>query len=152
MIRLVRTNSQDQDFISLVKYLDADLAEKDGEEHSFYSQFNKIDLLKYVVVAYDGKQPLGCGAIKVYDPSTMEVKRMYVSPESRGKGIATFLLTELEIWAGELGLTKCILETGKRQPDAIALYKKNGYKLIGNYGQYIGMENSVCFEKLLKKS
>ena len=152
MIRLARTNSQNQDFISLVKYLDADLAKKDGEEHSFYSQFNKIDLIKYVVMAYDDKTPLGCGAIKESALNTMEVKRMYVSPKSRGNGIATIILTELEIWAVELGYTKCILETGKRQPDAIALYKKNGYKLMANYGQYIGMENSVCFEKLLKKS
>ena len=152
MIRLARTNSQNQDFISLVKYLDADLAKKDGEEHSFYSQFNKIDLIKYVVMAYDDKTPLGCGAIKESALNTMEVKRMYVSPKSRGNGIATIILTELEIWAVELGYTKCILETGKRQPDAIALYKKNGYKLVANYGQYIGMENSVCFEKLLKKS
>ena len=152
MLRLIRTNSQDQDFVSLVKFLDADLAVKDGEEHSFYSQFNKIDSIKCVVIAYDAHTPLGCGAIKEHAPNTMEVKRMYVSPESRGKGIATVVLTELEIWAGELGFEKCILETGKRQPDAIALYKKNGYNLIENYGQYIGMENSVCFEKLLKKS
>ncbi len=152
MIRLIRTNSRDQDFVSLVMFLDADLAVKDGEEHSFYSQFNKIDSIKYVVIAYDANTPLGCGAIKEHAPNTMEVKRMYVMTGSRGNGIATKVLTELEIWTAELGFEKCMLETGKRQPDAIALYKKNGYKLIANYGQYIGMENSVCFEKLLKKS
>jgi hypothetical protein len=57
----------------------------------------------------------------------------------------------LENWAGELSYAKCILETGKRQPEAIGLYKKNGYKLIPNYGQYAEAENSLCFEKELKK-
>jgi GNAT superfamily N-acetyltransferase len=77
----------------------------------------------------------------------MEVKRMYTIPESRNKGIATKVLNELEKWASELAYQKCILETGKRQPDAIWLYQKNGYKSIPNYGKYVEMENSVCFEK-----
>ncbi|MGE5795510.1 MAG: GNAT family N-acetyltransferase, partial [Ignavibacteria bacterium] len=80
-------------------------------------------------------------------PGIMEVKRMYTIPEYRGKGIATRVLIELERWALELSYSKCILETGKKQPEAIALYKKNGYKLISNFGQYEGAENSVCFEK-----
>ena len=79
----------------------------------------------------------------------MEVKRMYTLPDFRGKGIATIVLQELEKWAKELRMEKCMLETGKRQPEAIALYTKNGYRLIPNYGQYAGVENSVCFEKLL---
>jgi len=93
---------------------------------------------------------LGCGAIKEYNGDTMEIKRMYVSPDNRKKGIATKILTELENWARELSYAKCILETGKRQPEAIELYKKNGYKLIPNYGQYTEMENSLCFEKQVK--
>ena len=60
------------------------------------------------------------------------------------------ILAELETWAAELSFAKCILETGKRQPEAIGLYKKNGYKLIPNYGQYAEIENSVCFEKVVK--
>jgi len=150
MIRVIRTDSDNQDFIHLVKYLDADLAERDGDDHSFYAQFNKINKIKYVVVAYENSKPVGCGAIKEYAPNTMEIKRMYTLPESRGKGIATKVLTELETWAGELSYEKCILETGKKQPEAIGLYKKNGYKLIPNYGQYAGIENSVCFEKDIK--
>src|SRR5438045_5825982 len=106
MIKIIRTDSDNQDFIVLVKYLDAYLAEKDGDEHSFYSQFNKIDKIKYAVVAYEDDMPVGCGAIKEYTPSTMEVKRMYTLPESRGKGIATKVLTELETWATELGYEK----------------------------------------------
>ena len=150
MIKIIRTSSDDQDFIDLVKNLDADLAQRDGNDHSFYAQFNKIDKIKYVVVAYENSKPMGCGAIKEYAPKTMEIKRMYTSPESRGKGIATKVLTELERWATELSYEKCVLETGKKQPEAIGLYKKNGYKLIPNYGQYAEIENSLCFEKIVK--
>ena len=148
-IKILRTNSDNPDFIKLVKLLDAYLAEKDGSEHSFYAQYNKIDRIKYTVVAFENDIPLACGAIKEYDSETMEVKRMFTLPESRGKGIATEVLTELENWAKELSYKKCILETGKRQPEAIQLYKKNGYKQIPNYEQYINMDNSVCFEKNL---
>ena len=150
MIKVKRTTSDNQDFIDLVKYLDADLAKRDGNEHSFYAQFNKIDKIKYVVVAYENSKPIGCGAIKEYAPNTMEIKRMYTLPAGRGRGIATKVLTELEIWATELSYEKCILETGKKQPAAIGLYKKNGYKLIPNYGQYAEIENSLCFEKVVK--
>ena len=134
MLTIIRTDSDNKDFIELVKYLDADLAQRDGLDNSFYSQFNKIDKIKHVVVAYENDKPIACGAIKEYSPNTMEVKRMYTRPESRGKGMATKVLTALEIWATESGYEKCLLETGKRQPEAIALYKKNGYKLIPNYG------------------
>ena len=147
MINIIRTNSDSKDFSSLVRLLDTDLAGRDGKDHPFYAQYNRIDKIKYVVVAYENDKPVGCGAIKEYTPNTMEVKRMYTLPECRGKGIATKILTELETWTRELSYSKCILETGKKQPEAIALYKKNGYKLIPNYGQYKEVENSVCFEK-----
>ncbi len=150
MIQLIRTDSENSDFKGLVRNLDADLAEKDGDDHRFYAQFNKIDKIKFVVVAYENKKPLGCGAIKEYDSGTMEIKRMYVTPESRGKGIATKILSALENWATELSYRKCILETGKRQPEAIRLYRKNGYDLIPNYGQYAGVENSLCYAKEMK--
>ena len=150
MIKIIRTGADNPDFIKLVKELDTELALRDGREHAFYNQFNKIDQIKFAVVAYENNQPVGCGAIKEYDPDTMEIKRMYTSPASRGKGIATKVLTELERWAAERAFKKCLLETGKKQPEAIALYKKNGYHLVPNYGQYAGMENSVCFEKEVK--
>lgn len=149
MIDLIRTNSENHDFIGLVKLLDADLAKRDGEDHSFYAQFNTVDKIRYVVLAYENEKVIGCGAIKEYEANTMEIKRMYVWPESRKHGIATKVLTELENWAIELSHAKCILETGKRQPEAIGLYKKNGYKPIPNYGQYAEAENSICFEKEL---
>lgn len=149
MFQIIRTNSTNKDFIYLVKFLDAYLAEKDGDEHSFYAQYNKLDALNHVVLVYENDIALGCGAIKEYNSTSMEVKRMYTLPESRGKGIASKVLTELENWAQELGFLKIVLETGKRQVEAVSLYKKSGYELIDNYGQYEGMGNSLCFEKVL---
>ncbi len=147
MISALRTDSENQNFIALVAELDADLGERDGEEHAFYHQFNSIQNLKYAIVLYFDEKPVGCGAIKAFDANTMEVKRMYILPKSRGKKLATRILNELELWAFDLGYKICILETGKRQPEAIALYTKNGYEIIPNYGQYVGIENSVCFQK-----
>ena len=149
-MNILRTDSDHKDFKALVKLLDADLAVRDGGEFAFYDQFNQIDNLKYVIVAFDGDTAVGCGAIKAFDDTSMEVKRMFTLPEQRGKGIASALLTELEKWARELNYKTCVLETGLRQPEAIGLYKKNGYVQIPNYGQYLGVENSVCFQKELK--
>ena len=149
MEKLIRTDSGSKDFVSLVKLLDKELQIRDGNEHSFYAQYNKLDKIKYAVVAYINNVPVGCGAIKEYDSSTMEVKRMFVKDEYRIKGIATKVLIELENWTKELGFSKCILETGLAQPEAIHLYKKNNYGVIPNYGQYVGVDNSVCMEKVL---
>jgi putative acetyltransferase len=149
MITIIRTDSNHLDFISLVQKLDADLAERDGDDNAFYAQFNKIVEIKFAVVAYDKDQPVACGALREIKPGVMEVKRMYTLPLMRGKGFASQVLSELEKWAAELGYTRCILETGQRQPEAIALYEKNGYSRIPNYGPYAGVYNSVCFEKIL---
>ena len=149
MLTCIRTNSSQNHFQQLVRELDADLGVRDGEEHAFYSQFNKTDMIKHVVVAYDNEIPVGCGAIKEYTADTMEVKRMYVPLQRRGQGIASLILQELEKWCRELNYNKCILETGIRQPEAIRLYEKNGYTRIPNYGQYANVDNSVCFEKSL---
>lgn len=149
MIHCVRTNSADAEFVKLVTYLDADLKRRDGEDHSFYAQFNKIDAINHIIVAYENGIAVGCGAIKEYAADTMEVKRMFVLPEKRKKGIATIVLKELELWAFELSYKKCILETGKKQPEAIELYKRNNYTIIPNYGQYEFVEDSVCFEKAI---
>ena len=144
---IVRTDSSHPDFVSLVRMLDMELAERDGDDSSFYAQFNKIGNIRHVVMAYVDGEPLGCGALKQFGPTTMEIKRMYVLPSARRMGIAARVLSELELWAKDLSCAKCVLETGKRQPEAIGLYRKNGYTQIPNYGQYAGMENSVCFEK-----
>jgi GNAT superfamily N-acetyltransferase len=149
MITTIRTDSAHPDFIPLVKLLDAELAILDGAEHAFYSQFNTINNIKNVVVAYENKIPVACGAIKEFDRNTAEIKRMYTTSGNRGKGIAAKVLSELEAWAKEQGYNRCILETGHKQPEAIALYRKCGYSITPNYGQYAGVENSVCFEKTI---
>lgn len=147
MITLLRTDSTNADFLELVRHLDRDLAIRDGDDHAFYAQYNKVDMIKHCVVAYENDVAIGCGAIKEFDSESMEVKRMYTPPEHRGKGIAVQVLCELEKWTKDLGYKNCVLETGKAQPEAIALYTKCGYKIIPNYGQYAGVENSVCFQK-----
>tara|TARA_R110001583_G_scaffold1089_2_gene9150 strand:+ start:5947 stop:6396 length:450 start_codon:yes stop_codon:yes gene_type:complete len=149
MLHLIRTNSTNKDFIKLVSFLDADLKIRDGDDHDFYNQFNKIDSLKNVVVAHLNEIPIGCGAFKIHPNATVEIKRMYVAPNGRRKGIASKVLTELENWAKELNFKKCILETGKQQPEAIALYKNCGYTITTNFGFYENVENSVCFEKMI---
>lgn len=147
MIRLVRTHSEDLDFRLLVKQLDADLKITDGDEHDFYNQFNAIDSIKHVVVAYSKKQAVACGAFKEFNRNSLEIKRMFTMPEERGKGIATLILKELENWGAQLGYSSSILETGIRQKEAIALYNKNLYNSTPNYGQYAGVKNSLCFKK-----
>ena len=149
MVTVRRTDSSNPDFIALVNALNVELAERDGAAHSFYAQFNTLEKIKHVVVAYADTRAVGCGAIREYAAGAMEIKRMYTRVEDRGKGIASLVLAELEAWAHELGYGRCILETGKQQPEAIGLYQKHGYQLIPNYGPYAGVENSVCFEKSL---
>jgi len=146
MIMIVRTNSENQAFIKLVQLLNADLAKRDGANHPL-SQFNTIDNIKYVVLAFENHEPIGCGAIATYDFNTMEIKRMYVSPEARGKRIGTNMLSELEKWAKELGRSKCILFTGKNQPEANRLYERNGYSQIQKYGKLAEIVDSLCFAK-----
>ena len=144
-----RTDGENPEFLELILLLDASLAKSDGDLHGFYNQFNGLENIKHIVVAYDQGSAVACGAIKAFDKNSTEIKRMFTVPEYRGKGIGSQILSQLETWATELYFTSCVLETGKRQPDAIALYKKNGYLKITNYGQYYGMENSVCFKKSL---
>ncbi|PIB38136.1 GNAT family N-acetyltransferase [Maribacter sp. 4G9] len=148
----LRTDSGNGDFQKLVQLLDADLAERDGEDTAFYSQFNGITQLRHCIVYWADGIALGCGAFKRFDEHSAEVKRMYVDPEMRGKGIASKILKALEEWARELGFTYCVLETGLRQPEAISLYKKNGYAVTANYPPYVGVGNSVCFKKKIGQS
>lgn len=149
MLRIKRTDSSDKDFQQLVRELDADLLLRNGDEQTFYSQFNKIDMIKFAVVAYAGDIPVGCGAIKAFSADAMEVKRMFVQIPSRGKGVARAILTELEQWAHELNYKKCVLETGTRQLEAMGMYESGGYLRIPNYAQYEGLAHSLCCEKVL---
>ena len=149
MITLKRTNSEDIDFKNLVVLLDQDLKIRDGEDHAFYNQFNKTDAIKHVIVFYENDIAVGCGAFRKKKEDTVEIKRMYVHPEHRKKGIASAVLAALEIWVQEVGYDYTILETGKNQPEAINLYQKLNYTIIPNYPPYEKIDNSVCMKKTL---
>ena len=150
MLTLKRTNSTDKDFHFLIVKLDKYLFEQYGKLQEFYGQYNSVENIPTVLIAYVSQQPAGCGCFKKFDESSVEVKRMFVANEHRGKGIGAAILTELEKWAAELGQKATILELGNNQPEAIRLYTKQGYTVIPNYGQYIGMEaTSICLKKEL---
>ena len=149
MLTLQRTDSNNHHFKTLVKLLDKDLQIRDGDEHAFYAKFNKIDTIKNAVIGFENDIHVGIGAFRKFDETTVEIKRMFVQPEYRGKGYATKILIELEQWAAENNYISALLETGKKQLEAISLYKKSGYEIIPSYGQYLNIENSVCMKKKL---
>lgn len=148
-VKIKRTNSDDKDFQYLVSELDKELAVRNGETNDFFAQYNKTDQIKNVIVAFIENKPVGCEAMKEYNDKTMEIKRMFVPREMRGKGVAVAILQDLEKWATKMGYDKCVLETGDKMPEAIGLYKKSNYIVIPNYGQYQNVESSISFEKKL---
>ncbi len=150
MVTLIRTDAENDDLLLLVALLDEELKARDGEDHYFFAQFNKLAGIIGAVVAYVDDEPVGCGAFKQFSDTEAEIKRMFVRSECRGQRIAANVLTELESWADEEGFDACVLETGFKQPEAIALYKRSGYSEIPNYGQYADVANSVCMTKNLK--
>ncbi|MCZ8090109.1 GNAT family N-acetyltransferase [Flavobacterium sp.] len=148
-MKLLKTNSNHPDFQKLTRLFDDYLVEIDGDEKDFFAQYNQI-YIDNVIVCYEDEIAVGCGAFKEYEPTVAEIKRMFVLPEKRGKGIASTVLNALEIWAKENGFQHAILETSNQLTNAISLYQKSGYEVIPNYGQYIDVESSVCMKKILK--
>ncbi len=105
------------------------------------------------VVAYDGETPIACGAFRDLagdEQPTVEVKRMYVRPEYRGRKIGQLILRDLETRARQRGATRVRLETGTRQPEAVRLYESAGYRQIPNFGDYVDAPASLCFERILE--
>jgi putative acetyltransferase len=151
MINILRTTSENPDFKKLIQQLDRELWSRYDESQAQYDQHNKIEDNKNVVIVYIENEPVGCGCLKQFDDDTMELKRMFVHPSQRGKGIAYSILHELESWAKEHTYSRIILETGFKQPEAIELYKKARYKVIENYGPYVGMKESICMAKEIAK-
>jgi putative acetyltransferase len=146
-MHVIRSNSDNTDFQQLIRCLDEELAVRNGILQGQYTQYNIITNLGTVVVGYHDDRPSGCGCFKVFEETTVEIKRMFVTPEKRGSGIAKMILQELEKWAFEKGYRKAILETGVKQYEAIAFYTKLGYQRMDNYGQYTGNSNSLCMGK-----
>ena len=145
----IRTTSENPDFRKMVNALDEDLYQRNGEGQKQYQQFNHINHIKHAIVIYLEGKPVGCGCFKRFDDQTVEMKRMFVQIEMRGKQLAAKMLQELEKWAVEEGYCKAVLETGVRQVEAQRLYSVAGYSKTENYGQYVGMEDSICYSKNL---
>ena len=143
------TDGSNQDFIALCHELDAYLNHIVGgeENRAQYIPYNSPDGIHDVFVAYDGDIAFGCAAFKRYDDKTAEVKRVFIREEYRGQGISKKLMKLLEQTAKEQGYSGLILESGEILTEAMALYRKIGYRVIPNYGQYKDMPESICMRK-----
>jgi GNAT superfamily N-acetyltransferase len=98
------------------------------------------------LVAYVDGTPAACGGWRAHE-TDVELKRMYVSPAFRGRGLARAILAELERTAGEAGYHRVILETGQRQPEALALYRSAGYEPVPSFGYYADAPEAVHLGK-----
>jgi GNAT superfamily N-acetyltransferase len=123
-IKIIKTTSENPDFVALIAALDASLWERYPELKTNYWGNNVIELNPNVVIIYLDDKAVACGCFKKYDKNTIELKRMFVSPEARGMGFAQKILHELELWAHELGFSFSVLETLYKQKEAIGLYQK----------------------------
>lgn len=149
MLAFTRTNGSDAAFCSLTRALDEDLRARYGAQMDFFGQFNhSLDITTALVVRLDG-EPAGCGCFKPFSEDTVEIKRMFVPAEFRGRRIARAILAELEGWARELGYRSAVVETGILQPEAIRLYEAAGYVRFPNYPPYENVKESCCFQKSL---
>ena len=144
---LKRTTSADKDFQKLVTHLDHELWNELKEDQATYDQFNKVPDLSTVLVVYQDGQPVACGCFKQVDANTVEIKRMFVEKQWRGKGLSKLVLHALEQWAIELGFKNAILETSIHFDTARSLYASSGYTIIPNYPPYEGLTESVCMKK-----
>lgn len=147
MLEMEICNSENEQFIDLVKKLNEDLQERNGVKQDFYDKYNILPYIDTVLILKKDGKAVACGCFKPYDNTTVEIKRMFVKKEYRGNGYSKQILRSLEKWASELGFKRAVLETGKNQLEALGLYKKSNYTRIENYGLYLGVEHSVCFEK-----
>ncbi len=147
IVKVVKTTSENPDFVSLIKTFDNYLWERYPELKTNYWGNNVIELNPNVVVIYLEEKPVACGCFKRFDKNTIEIKRMFVSPEARGLGLAQRVLQELELWALEYDYSVSVLETLYKQEEAISLYQKVGYAIVENYGPYLGLDKSVCMKK-----
>ena len=149
-MRFVYTDGSSLDFMELCHELDDFLNELVGgeENRAEYILYNQLDDIHNVVVTYDDI-PVGSASFKKYDDECAEVKRVFVKEEYRNKGIANELMELLENTAREQGYRYLILESGAPLVAAMALYRKIGYKVIPNYGQYKDMSDSICMKKEL---
>ncbi len=150
-MRYEYTNGDNSDFIALCHCLDEFLNELVGgeENRTAYLPYNKLDDIHDVIVVYDGNTPVGCAGFKKFNDKYAEVKRVFIKKEYRGLGISRKLMSLLEREGKKKGFAYFILESGEPLVSAMALYRKIGYKVIPNYGQYKDMPSSICMKKNL---
>lgn len=148
MLAYVRSSVSNPDFQHLVEALDKELWQRYPDIEHQYAPFNSVGDEARVLVVYEEIGPVGCGCFRpMKEPATVEIKRMYVVPSFRNRGIGKEILVHLESWAKEQGFTTAKLETARRQPEAISAYQQSGYKEIPNYGPYANLPESICMEK-----
>lgn len=153
MLTFKRTTSNDTDFKNLIVALDKEFWVRYPDTQQNFVPFNYVDERARVVVAYQDGVAVGCGCFRpMNEELIIEIKRMYVDPAVRGKGIGGKVLLELEGWAKEEGFTKSMLETGVKQPEAIRVYQRSGYTIIPNYPPYENIDESICMMKFLVTS
>lgn len=145
------TDGCNKDFVELCHGLDDFLNELVGgeENRAAYVPYNKLDDIQDVILAYDNDIPVGSVSFKKYDDECAEVKRVFIKEEYRGRGISNKLMELLEDLARKKGYKYLILESGEPLVAAMALYRKIGYEVIPNYGQYKDMTDSICMRKKL---
>ncbi|KUJ63662.1 GNAT family acetyltransferase [Flavobacteriaceae bacterium CRH] len=148
-IKVVKTTSENPDFIFLIETFDTFLWERYPELKKDYWGNNLIEFNPNVIIVYLDEKPVGCGCFKKYNDKAAELKRMFVSPEARGLGLAQLIIKEVEIGAKNQGFEIMILETLYKQIEAISLYQKVGFEIVENYEPYIGLKNSVCMSKTI---
>lgn len=150
-MNFIRTSGKNIDFIENCKLLDMDLDRRVGREiqRDKYNKYNQLDEIQEVIVVYEGEKPIGGGAIRKYNDTDVELKRIFVHAEYQGRGVGTKLVSLLLEWAKEIGYNRVILETGELLAESCAVYKKLGFVVIPNYGPYVNMPESLCMEKRL---
>ena len=148
-MEIVKTDTSHPDFVALIQLLDVELQEQYGAVQALYDEHNKTGVLETTLVGNLDEVAVACGCFQTVDEQTVEIQRMFVCEEHRGKGYSVQLLQELELWAADLGYCRAILETGRKQLEAINLYRKFGYEVTDNYEPYVGIENSICMKKRL---
>lgn len=136
----------DPEVAALVTAQQRELREADGGLDGQVTQTH--DDIRYLAVVVNGRA-VACGGVQALDEESGEIKRMYVRPAYRGRGIARQLLAALEELAYQQGHSSVRLETGTYLPAAVGLYTSCGYEPIPTYGEYIGNPYSVCFAKRL---
>lgn len=149
MPAITRCTGDDADFRALITALDEELGERYGAQMEFFGQYNHSSDVETALVAWIDGERAGCGCFKPFSTDTVEMKRIFVPAQFRGRRVARAIMSELEAWARELGYRFAVLETGVLQPEAIRLYEAAGYERIPNYPPYVGVEESICYRKTL---